>query len=169
MAGYLRCPGCKKKIVDESLDVIVCPDCGQQFDRTTPPTARSRVVHPATALIVIACLGMGVQLLGGIASVTTQDDDAMEERPAGMDQETYQAYQRGRDTAPCFMCCSTLFVYPLIIAGAVGMRQARNYGLAVTASVVALMPCGLAFFLSMPVGIWALVVLLDPKVKATFK
>jgi predicted Ser/Thr protein kinase len=55
-----------------------------------------------------------------------------------------------------------------IIGGAVQMLRLRSYGLAIAAAILALLPCGPAWPLGLPVGIWALVVLTAPEVKAAF-
>ncbi len=56
----------------------------------------------------------------------------------------------------------------LIILGAVRMRKLGSYGLAMTASILAMLPCTYAFPIGIPIGIWALVVLTKPEVKAAF-
>ena len=57
----------------------------------------------------------------------------------------------------------------VIILGAVRMKGLQGYGLAVAASVLALLPClSPCCILSMPFGIWALIVLMRPEVKSQF-
>jgi tRNA A-37 threonylcarbamoyl transferase component Bud32 len=56
----------------------------------------------------------------------------------------------------------------LIICGAVQMLRLRNHGLAMAAAILALLPCGPAWPIGLPVGIWALAVLTAPEVKAAF-
>ena len=48
------------------------------------------------------------------------------------------------------------------------MRSLSGYGLALTGSIAAIIPISGCCCLTMPVGIWALVVLLNPVVKAGF-
>ena len=65
-----------------------------------------------------------------------------------------------------------LVVAPLIILGGARMRALQSYGMAVTASVLALIPCLTCTGccgLGQGIGIWALVVLLKPEVKALFR
>jgi len=57
----------------------------------------------------------------------------------------------------------------LIILGGRKMRQLETYGLAVFAGIVALLPTGPAWIISMPVGIWALFVLAGSDVRAGFR
>jgi predicted Ser/Thr protein kinase len=56
----------------------------------------------------------------------------------------------------------------LIIIGAVQMLRLRSHAWAMAAALLALLPCGLAWPVGLPVGIWALVVLAAPEVKAAF-
>jgi hypothetical protein len=56
----------------------------------------------------------------------------------------------------------------LVVYGANKMRRLENYGMAVAAAVLAMIPCGGCCVLGLPFGIWALVVLNDPSVKAAF-
>jgi serine/threonine protein kinase len=55
-----------------------------------------------------------------------------------------------------------------LIAGAVSMIRLRSYVLAVSTAFTALLPLSPAWFLGLPMGIWALVVLHRPEVKAAF-
>lgn len=59
----------------------------------------------------------------------------------------------------------------LIIFGALQMRNLKSWGLSMTAAVLAvipLCPTGCCCIFSMPVAIWALVILNKPEVKAQF-
>lgn len=57
----------------------------------------------------------------------------------------------------------------LLILGGMKMRQLRSYGLANLAAVVALLPLGPQWLISLPMGIWALAVLGRPEVKGAFE
>ncbi len=54
--------------------------------------------------------------------------------------------------------------------GALRMKSLKNYGLGVTSAVLAILPCTtyICCMFTMPLGIWALIVLLKPEVKAEF-
>jgi hypothetical protein len=56
----------------------------------------------------------------------------------------------------------------LIVVGAVKMLHLRSHRWAMAAAVLALLPYGPAWLLGLPAGIWALVVLTTPGVKAAF-
>jgi len=55
-------------------------------------------------------------------------------------------------------------------AGAFRMRQLQSYGFAMTSAVIAIIPCTtyVCCLLMMPFGIWAMIVLMKPEVKAQF-
>jgi hypothetical protein len=56
-----------------------------------------------------------------------------------------------------------------LIIGGWQMRKLRSYGLAFLAAVLAVLPCTFAWVVGLPVGIWAIIVLMDPEVKAGFE
>lgn len=60
-------------------------------------------------------------------------------------------------------------LFGIILLGALKMRRLEAYGLAITASILAMLPCHPAFLLGLPIGIWSLVVLLRPETKAAFR
>lgn len=63
-----------------------------------------------------------------------------------------------------------LIVFVIIFVGAIRMQQLRSYALAMTASILSLVPCSIpCCCISIPIGIWALVVLCKANVKSAFK
>ena len=63
-----------------------------------------------------------------------------------------------------------LAVGGLIIYGAMKMMRLENYGLAMAASIIAMVPClSPCCCLGIPVGIWSIVVLTNAEVKAAFR
>ena len=55
-----------------------------------------------------------------------------------------------------------------LVVGAVHMMRLRSYALAVVATMLAMLPWSPAWILGVPFGIWALVVLRRPEVRAAF-
>ncbi len=55
--------------------------------------------------------------------------------------------------------------------GALRMKQLRSYNFAMVGVIIAIVPCTtyICCMLTMPLGIWALVVLMKPEVKAAFR
>lgn len=146
-------------------------DDGPQEDAPAYPYDPVRA--SATALAWVAGLGILLNCLtcGGIMSMA--GDRGSVARPAGMDDDAFESVQRGREAAPflevCFTGMATLLVYPLMLAGAMQMMQRRGYWMANLSAILALLPCSLVCLGGLPVGIWALTVLSDPQVKATFR
>lgn len=48
------------------------------------------------------------------------------------------------------------------------MRQLRSWGLSLAGAVTALLPCSICCIIGLPMGIWAIVVLIDQDVKRNF-
>lgn len=62
-----------------------------------------------------------------------------------------------------------LAVNSVIVAGGSSMMSGRFYGLAMAASILAMVNIGACCCLpGLPVGIWSLIVLMRPEVKAAF-
>ncbi len=57
----------------------------------------------------------------------------------------------------------------LILLGGVQMLRKKSWGLALTGSIVAMLPVGSCCCIGLPIGIWALVVLLNADVKNSFR
>jgi hypothetical protein len=62
-----------------------------------------------------------------------------------------------------------LVIYGLTVFGGWKMRKLESLGLAITASILVMFPCQMCCCLGLPVGIWSLVVLSKPEVKAAFR
>lgn len=59
----------------------------------------------------------------------------------------------------------------VVLFGGIKMKNLQSYGLAMAATIIAMLPCtvGWCCVLGLPLGIWALVVLMKPEVKAAFQ
>jgi hypothetical protein len=131
-----------------------------------------QVAAPATALMVVGCLGIVANLLVAVGLNAIRPSPGPAGRLAGMDDETFKQYERGRAAAPLVDCCvvavPTLAVYPLVIVAGIRMRQLRSRGLAMVGAIMGMAPCSPVLLLGLPVGVWSLVVLADPAVRAAF-
>lgn len=56
----------------------------------------------------------------------------------------------------------------VIILGGMRMRSLSGYGLAMTGSILSILPCNSCCCIGLPIGIWAIVVLANADVKAAF-
>ena len=62
-----------------------------------------------------------------------------------------------------------ILVSGVIFLGAMKMKKLESYGFAMAATIIAMVPCfSPCCVLGLPIGIWALVVLLKPEVKSAF-
>ena len=127
---------------------------------------RQRVQLPASGLIIVGALnGMsGVLLiLGRLASLVN-----------GPEREfTDDARRLGYLTATIYIPLVSLIsiiVAPVIIYGGIQMLKARRYSNALLAAILALIPLSSVCCIpGIPIGIWALIVLRNPEVKAAFQ
>ncbi len=131
----------------------------------TPPTlAAAEVSGPATGLLIAAILGGATQIIGlmvnllgvGLGSITAGDQ---EERIINWISGGF-----GMISAAV-----GLMIAGLIIYAALEMKKLNQWTLAVAASVLAMVPCiSPCCILGLPLGIWSLVVLMKPEIKAAF-
>jgi len=61
-----------------------------------------------------------------------------------------------------------LAIGAFVLFGAMQMLKLKGYGLAITTCVVAMLPCSCCCIVGLVFGIWGLVILLKPEVKAAF-
>jgi hypothetical protein len=123
--------------------------------------ALSAVKGPAIALIVTSVLGIAAGLINGfrflalrgMAPQTTQNV------PAG-----FQWFSRALGPLQFLF----VIVAGFILCGALKMLNLQNHRIAFIACIVALLPCSGCCILSLPFGIWGLVVLNKPDVKSQF-
>jgi hypothetical protein len=127
---------------------------------------RRRLQLPASGLIILGALNAmsGVVLiLGRLASLVN-----------GPEREiTDEARRLGYLTASIFfplVSLISIIAAPVIIYGGIQMIKARRYSIALLAAILAVIPLSsICCIPAIPIGIWALIVLRDPKVKAAFE
>lgn len=131
--------------------------------------ALQRVKAPAMGMIVTGALGVVANLVGAVLALLPGSG-------FGADPEMYR--EMGLEGfefmgGPAFAIGQTaigLAITVVIILGGLKMRQLESYGLALTASILAWIPCtSPCCIISIPFGIWAFVVLLDKNVKQAFR
>ena len=127
---------------------------------------RRRLQMPASGLIIIGALNAmsGVILiLGRIASLVNGPER----------QITDDARRLGYTTASIFfplVSLISILAAPVIIYGGIQMLKARRYSTALLAAILAVIPLSSVCCIpGIPIGIWALIVLRDPEVKAVFE
>ena len=145
--------------------------CGTALPPTQPVTtalqpgaASSELVNgPAIGLLVTAILGFVFQLLALAINLLGVSFGAMQ---SGQGEAWVNLFS---GTLGIVSSIVTIAIAGLILYGALKMRKLQGYGWAITASILALVPCvSPCCLVGTPIGIWALVVLAKPEVKASF-
>jgi len=134
------------------------------------PDAASQLQGPAIGLLVVGILdllgeiaGLVMNMLGlGLQTLAAQNNPAVGQMPVFL-------LQGGIGIA---VNAVGIVVCSLIVLGAVKMLKLKSYGMAMASAVMVMLPCVtpcLCCVLGIPFGIWALVVLSKPEVKAAFE
>ena len=127
---------------------------------------KRRLQLPASGLIVVGALNAmsGVVLiLGRLASFVNGPERVF----------TNDARRLGYLTASIFfplVSLISIIAAPVIIYGGIQILKARGYSIALLAALLALIPLSSVCCIpGIPIGMWALMVLRDREVKATFE
>ncbi len=140
------------------------PPSTTAFDLSGPPPATGKIVAPAIGLIVVAALGLACSLFN-VAFAATMDPLPQ----AGDSPIIIEMKKSGAGTVPLVVQAVFVFVNIFIIAGGVMMARVSNWGVALAASIVAMINFGsFCCLLGLPIGIWSVVILMQPDVKAIF-
>jgi hypothetical protein len=125
---------------------------------------QGRVVAPAIALMTIASVGLALSLFNVGWALTKHEID-----PRGPD--IMQQVQKGAVGAlAATVQGGFVLLNLLILLGGIQMFRFRTWGLAVAASGLAMVNFGSCCCLpGIPIGIWSLVILLMPEVRAAFQ
>jgi Flp pilus assembly protein protease CpaA len=124
----------------------------------------AQVSSPSVGLLVTGVIGGILSLLGLIlnaigTSVIPFVEDSLDER--------YMDLWEG--AAGIISSFIGIVVAAFIIYAALKMKELSQYGLCMAASILAIIPCiSPCCIIGLPIGIWCLVVLTRPDVKAAF-
>lgn len=127
--------------------------------------AHSKVSGPATGMMVLSILHIVVTVIPLLMGILGLGIAAEEGGPHGQDEKII-------DFSPTFFgFLIGLALAIVVLLGAIRMKNMQSYGLAMTAAILSIIPCTspCCFLIGTPIGIWALVVLNDPAVKAAFR
>ena len=128
--------------------------------------ARVRLQYPAIGLILVGAINAVSGLLVILGTVTNLAKGPT--RQVLENPDRLLGYQTWIVTST-LSALITIIVSPLIIYGAMQMLGARKYSMAKIAAILSLIPCtSLCCVLGIPAGIWGLIVLNKPEVKAAF-
>jgi hypothetical protein len=131
-----------------------------------PLYAESKVAGPAIGLMITAAIGMLLQLVSGLMNLLSM----LGGTAVALDQGADGIGMLLNGVVGLGINAIGLVMGFILIFGAVKMKGLSSYGLAMGASVIAMLPClSPCCFLGLPMGIWSLVTLSDPEVKAAFE
>lgn len=154
-----------------------------------PPPADSSAVSgivkpPAIALIVVGVVNTllslwgvarsAMNMMGGAAMAAQKDQLINQWREAGMNEDQIQQLAPLIEflMGPAGLILNGIgLVFGIVILlGGVRMKELTNRGFALTASIMAMIPCiSQCCLIGLPIGIWALVVLNRDDVKRSFR
>lgn len=127
---------------------------------------KSRLQWPAIGLIIVGVLNASsglVLILGRIASIVKGRE------PVITDEDRRLGYMFAIILFPIVSLIS-IVASPIIVFGGIQMLRARRYSVALWAAILALIPVtSLCCIPGIPIGIWALIVLRHPEVRASFE
>ena len=122
--------------------------------------------------IVYVCLGV-LDLFWSLLAMAGTAFNAMS--PAAVGPGVNEAYLAGQQVGAVVGGVLSFLAIPvgaLTIVAGLRMRRAQSHGLCLTAVVLNLLPCHVTAccgLFGIPLGIWAIIVLFDDQVKATFR
>lgn len=131
-----------------------------------PGKAEGMVGAPAIGLIVTAIIGILYQLVSVVMNLLGTGIGAF---AAASGDSSGMGSLFGGVLGLVFNVV-WLLMGGLVIFGALKMKKLESYGLSMAAAVIAALPCtSPCCFLGLPLGIWAIVVLMNQDVKSAFK
>jgi hypothetical protein len=131
---------------------------------TMAGNAQQMVNGPAIGLIITAIIGFLAQALGLVLNLA-----GIGMQGAQMDQMpgTWAVLFSG--TVSIISSIVAILFGVVILIGALKMKKLESHGFAMAASILAMIPCiSPCCLIGLPIGIWAIVVLLKPEVKNAF-
>ncbi|MGE6761154.1 hypothetical protein ACQKGO_24265 [Corallococcus interemptor] len=140
------------------------------------PKAAQELAVPAILMMVLAGLWALYSLYGMVNSAGTAEqlaaiDAALAQYPPELrDKMTGMLAMMRSSSFRVFSQLPSLIVSAVVILGAWKMKNLQSYGLAMTAAILCVIPCcGPCCGLGIIPGVWALIVLNRPDVKAAFR
>ncbi len=136
----------------------------EQKPVVTTPEASDQVSGPSVGLLITGILGAALSFIGLIASLFETGIESIKS------SEFIGGYARiAEGAAGVAFCFVGLLVAGFIIYASLKMKALTQWSLCVAASIIAMIPCiSPCCIVGLPVGIWCLVVLTKPEVKAAF-
>lgn len=157
-----------------TIPLMETEDAGEGDDEDYPRRRRRRrsrrkegaanaVMGPAIGLMVVAILGILVALLDLVFRMVGLSFS----RSLGGSSSFGPSY-RGGVVFGCGGDVVSALLYAFIVVGSVNMMKLRDHRSAITACIIALLPCNPCCLLGYPFAIWGLVVLNREDIKDAF-
>lgn len=124
---------------------------------------------PSILLMVMGAIGVLFGLYGLVAGGASNEQLAQLLKDPNMPPALKQMMSMGTGPMSKVSNLVGMLLDVVMIFGAVQMRNLKMYPLAIASTVIAMLPCaGCCCLFGLPIGIWAIVLLLKPEVKAQF-
>jgi hypothetical protein len=137
--------------------------------------AQDKVRWPAIFLLItgLLCLAwsvMAVVLYWAAPDVILKGNyDLMKQFMPNQPMPPYEEFVKEQQVQQTVIYSFRIIVAILVVIGAMKMKSLQGYGLAMTGTVLSIIPmCSCECCVTMPFGIWALVILLNKDVKYAF-
>ncbi len=131
------------------------------------PSVGPKVNAPSIALMIVASISIFTCMAGLLIDVVLIATGVVE-RQEMMNQGPVS--EQVSITIRIIWSIVLLATSGAVIYGAIQMKNLRNYRSAMTAAIISIIPLlGPCCILGIPFGIWALIVLMQPDVKAAFR
>ncbi|HDZ26322.1 hypothetical protein LCGC14_1057420 [marine sediment metagenome] len=136
----------------------------EQKPVVTTPEASDQVSGPSIGLLITGILGAALSFIGLIAGLFETGIESIKSN------EFIGGYARiAEGAAGVAFCFVGLLVAGFIIYASLKMKALTQWSLCIAASIIAMIPCiSPCCIVGLPIGIWCLVVLTKPEVRASF-
>jgi len=123
---------------------------------------------PAIALIITAGLGVAYYAFSGIFALFVGGAMLHSQMPPDVPPQLKALIEGAQGPLAGAINLLIAALNGFVLFGAIKMLRLQSPGLAMAASIVAMLPCQCCCLLGLPFGIWALMVLNKPEVKSQF-
>jgi hypothetical protein len=133
--------------------------------------AKQRVQAPAIGLLAVGGINVLVALYNIFNGLFTTATSGAQVNQPGLtkdQQQTLAMVQGLSGTTAIISGILILIVAAVIIYGAMQMMKLKSHGLAMTSSILAMIPCISCCLFGLPIGIWSIMVISKPEVKSAF-
>ena len=141
----------------------------------SPDRVRSLVAAPAIAMLIVGIVFALFGLFGALGAALGWTAEALNQNRGGMPPEFARMMENLGGRVAVVVSLFHLAVAGLVIFVSIKMRKLEGYALAITSSILIMVPCVTPFFFcipccmaGLPVGIWSLIVLMKPEMKSAF-